>query len=225
MGYLGKETSIDEQGTAAYKTVELDDFFDGDATQHREVMGEETDAFKALFGEISYLEGGVDSGFKHVIPEGWNTKMYQVRKIKGKTEIIQVPLHTRMIDQRDVYILDAPNAIYVLEGTKSTQQEKAEANMKAEQIEQNRASAVKVTHEVDDGFWDLLEGPALKVGFCGAEGVVKTQYAEGTYVEVTSGDHKDAGTKGVILKEAHEEGSQPDGECNSRMGVRLGRTQ
>merc|ERR1712232_104147 len=65
--WLGKDTSVDEQGTAAYKTVELDDFFHGEAHQHREVMGEESDAFKALFGgSVQYLEGGVDSGFKHV---------------------------------------------------------------------------------------------------------------------------------------------------------------
>merc|ERR1711920_650433 len=94
--WLGAETSVDEQGTAAYKTVELDDFFDGEPTQHREVM----------FEEISYLDGGVDSGFKHVVPEGHDTKMYQVRRVKGKTDIVQVPLHTRVINQADVYILD-----------------------------------------------------------------------------------------------------------------------
>merc|ERR1719240_531624 len=66
--YLGSETSVDEQGTAAYKTVELDDFFDGEPVQHREVMNEESDDFKALFGgEITQLDGGIDSGFKHVV--------------------------------------------------------------------------------------------------------------------------------------------------------------
>merc|ERR1719443_1448641 len=84
--WLGKDTSIDEQGTAAYKTVELDDYFDGEPTQKREVMGEETDDFKALFGgTLEYLDGGIDSGFKHVKPEGHDPKMWQARRVKGKT--------------------------------------------------------------------------------------------------------------------------------------------
>jgi len=61
---LGSETSIDEQGTAAYKTVELDDWFDGEPSQNREVMGEESDEFKSLFESYELLEGGIDSGFQ-----------------------------------------------------------------------------------------------------------------------------------------------------------------
>lgn len=35
--WLGKETSVDEQGIAAYKTVELDEFLGGGPVQYREV--------------------------------------------------------------------------------------------------------------------------------------------------------------------------------------------
>ena len=34
---------------------------------------------------------GVDSGFKHVVPEGHDTKLYQIRRVKGKTTVLQVP--------------------------------------------------------------------------------------------------------------------------------------
>ena len=91
--YMGTESSADEKGTAAYKTVELDDFFGGEPKQVREEMGKESPAFAALFsGSLTYLDGGVDSGFRHVVPEGHDTKLYQIRKVKGKTSVIQVPV-------------------------------------------------------------------------------------------------------------------------------------
>ena len=64
--WLGMESTQDEQGTAAYKTVELDDLLDGAAVQYREVMMHESKEFKAIFRQINYLKGGVDSGFTHV---------------------------------------------------------------------------------------------------------------------------------------------------------------
>ena len=40
--WIGTESSQDEYGTAAYKTVELDDFLGGSAIQHREVQSAES---------------------------------------------------------------------------------------------------------------------------------------------------------------------------------------
>merc|ERR1712050_771452 len=114
--------------------------------------------------------------------------MYQVRKRRGKTDIIQVPLKTSVLHKSDVFILDSAEKIYVLEGDASTHAERAEANMKAENIEQNRASKAQVTHDIDDGFWELLEGGKER-GFCGSQAanVTKAMYSEGDYVEVTHG--------------------------------------
>jgi hypothetical protein len=57
--WLGKGTSIDERGVAAYKTVELDDLLGDAPRQHREIEGEESDLFVSYFKPaIIVLSGG-----------------------------------------------------------------------------------------------------------------------------------------------------------------------
>ena len=57
--WIGDYSSQDEYGTAAYKTVELDDYLGGAATQFREVQGKESRTFRKLFKHIIILEGGI----------------------------------------------------------------------------------------------------------------------------------------------------------------------
>jgi len=166
--WLGAETSTDEQGTAAYKTVELDDFMDGEPTEHREVQGSESAEFKALFPNLEYLDGGVDSGFKHVVPgEGvHDTKMYQARRTKGHVTIIGCPVKMQSLEGPtgfigDSFVLDAPEKIYLYHGPDGNQSnafEKNRAGMHAEHLESKREGRAKVTDEIDDEFWKLLGG-------------------------------------------------------------------
>lgn len=63
--WRGKGSSQDEYGTMAYKTVELDESLGGEPSQHMEVQGHETPAFRGLFKTgIGYMDGGVDTGFR-----------------------------------------------------------------------------------------------------------------------------------------------------------------
>jgi hypothetical protein len=62
--FQGQHSSQDEQGTAALKTVELDNELDGAAVQVRVVQGKEPAHFLTIFsGKMIILRGGKASSF------------------------------------------------------------------------------------------------------------------------------------------------------------------
>lgn len=106
--WLGKTTTQDEYGTAAYKTVELDDKLGGEPVQSREVQGMESDEFEDLFPNMKIMEGGVASAFNHVEPEKFTNKLLIVRGTKRKNiKASEVPLSVDSLSSGDAYVLDA----------------------------------------------------------------------------------------------------------------------
>merc|ERR1712226_13555 len=169
--WLGKKTSTDEKGTAAYKTVELDDFFDGEPVQHREVQGIESELFLSYFEkEIKYLAGGVESGFTVTQTDVFTNRLYQVRRnAKKKIIIEEEAVSIKSLNHRDAFIFDTGRKIYVWFGESSSPFLKQAANAKAESWEQERNGESTVTIEIDDDFWAGLGGkgeitPADQVG-------------------------------------------------------------
>lgn len=64
--WMGESSTIDERGTVAYKTVELDTFLHGLPVEYKEEQKLESALFKSYFDKVVYLEGGVETGFHHV---------------------------------------------------------------------------------------------------------------------------------------------------------------
>jgi len=157
---LGKDSSQDEMGTAAYKTVELDDFLDRQAHQHREVQDSESREFHAIFPAIHYLEGGIESGFHHVEREKFETKMMQVRREKHTTKVTQVTLHKDSMNEGDCFIVDAGETIFKYEGPSSDPFERNRCGVAAENISDERDGRARVFSHLDDEdtFWKHLGG-------------------------------------------------------------------
>ncbi|OVA00850.1 Villin headpiece [Macleaya cordata] len=125
--WIGKDTSQDEAGTAAIKTIELDAVLGGRAVQHRELQGHESDKFLSYFKPcIIPLEGGVASGFKKYEEEKFETRLYVCRG-KRVVRLKQVPFARSSLNHDDVFILDTENKIYQFNGANSNIQERAKA--------------------------------------------------------------------------------------------------
>ncbi|MPC13488.1 Gelsolin [Portunus trituberculatus] len=123
-GLFYSETSTDEAGVAAIKSVELDNLLGGGPVQHREVEGSESKRFLSYFKNgIRVLQGGVATGF---------------RKIEWKA-----------MNDGDVYVLDTRTAIYVWVGRNSNNIEKLQGAKFASTLKLEHGGGTVVV--VEDG--------------------------------------------------------------------------
>ncbi|XP_064608792.1 gelsolin, cytoplasmic-like [Liolophura sinensis] len=152
--WLGKKTSQDEQGVAAYKTVELDDSLGGGPVQHREVEEHESKLFLSYFKKgVRYLEGGVESGFKKVERGKYEKKLLQI-KGKRNIRVKQVDCHCESLNQGDVFILDCGQTIFVWSGPRSSRTERIKGTEVARRIRDEERGGKAVIHIVDDDRWE-----------------------------------------------------------------------
>jgi len=166
--WLGKFTTQDEAGTAAYKTVELDDLLGGAPVQHREVQGHESDLFLSYFkNQIKLLSGGVETGFKHVKPTEYKPRLLHL-KGKKRIRVTEVPLKGDSLNSGDVFILDAGLNLYQWNGKQSGPGEKSRGASLCRAIDAERKGNPKV-HVFEDGdaipdeFWKLLGGKPANI--------------------------------------------------------------
>lgn len=127
--WIGKDSTADEYGTAAYKTVELDTYHDDKAIQHRETEGHESDKFKRLFPKgITISQGGAESGFRRVTARTYNKRLLHISGTNAKNvTILEVPLCKASLNSGDVFVLDIGTALYQWNGRSSSGIERVKA--------------------------------------------------------------------------------------------------
>ena len=168
----------DEYGTAAYKTVELDDKLGGRAVQYREVEGGESDRFARLFPQgLRYLAGGTASGFKHVDDAAEREPvLLRIKGLAGNVAMRQVKLSRTVMNSGDCYVMDTPQCIYQWNGKESSAHERAKASELCRLLQQDKHRDTKVLDEgtpegdgtspecSNHGFWRHLPGERRFLG-------------------------------------------------------------
>jgi len=161
--WLGKDTTQDEYGTAAYKTVELDDKLGGEPVQYREVEGLESHEFETLFPTMRTMNGGVKSAFNKVKPEEYDSRLYIVKgKNKNTVKMTQVPMEISSLNLSDTFVLDAGLLVYGVLNSSASVWEKRKANAYVDRLQGERPKVkTGIVTDLDDGqdeFWDFLGG-------------------------------------------------------------------
>ncbi|XP_041374750.1 advillin-like isoform X3 [Gigantopelta aegis] len=160
--WLGSETSQDEAGIAAYKSVELDDYLGGSPVQHRETEGFESPVFLSYFPKgIQIMEGGASSGFRHV------EKVFKVRMlhIKGKRipriMEVRVPISWENMNSGDCFVLDIGNLMFVWIGKECRRSERLKAMEVSRQLRDERGGKASLI-VVEDGEEEAMKGDVKK---------------------------------------------------------------
>uniref|UniRef100_A0A5K3EYL4 Severin n=2 Tax=Mesocestoides corti TaxID=53468 RepID=A0A5K3EYL4_MESCO len=136
--WIGRHSTADEYGTAAYKTVELDTYLDDAAIQHREVEGYESDLFKSYFDKLVILKGGYESGFRQVKPEEYRPRLLHFCKEGRITYMRQVTFSKNSVNSGDVFILDLGSRAYQFNGSTSSAFERSAAAAFLQDLESKR---------------------------------------------------------------------------------------
>ncbi|XP_052780665.1 gelsolin-like protein 2 [Mya arenaria] len=151
--WIGAESTQDEYGTAAYKTVELDTFLNDKPVQHREVQGHESQLFKSYFKTITVMKGGAQTGFRHVKPEEYTPRLLHFSGTRKHVEVREVARNEASLKSGDVFILDMGNTIYQWSGSGSNKDERMKAMLYLQGLrsERNGRPKTEVLEEADTG--------------------------------------------------------------------------
>ncbi|XP_071808772.1 gelsolin-like protein 2 [Asterias amurensis] len=148
--WIGASSSQDEYGTAAYKTVELDTFLDDKPVQHREVMNHESPMFLSYFQTLNLMNGGADTGFRHVKPEEYQPRLLHFSGTRKSIVTKERPLSKFSLKSDDVFILDLGLEIYQWNGKGANKDEKFKAVQYLQQLKSDRGGKPKV-ETLDEG--------------------------------------------------------------------------
>jgi gelsolin len=159
--WLGSECTQDESGTAAFKTVELDDYLGDLPVQYRECDGYESKAFRKLFPTMTIMAGGVDSAFHKVKPKHYKPRLLKFKGQK-KIRVSEVKLARSSLNLGDVFLLDLGLELIQWNGTTSAPRERRKAMEILNQIKDERngraRSRILDGMDEDEVFWGKLGG-------------------------------------------------------------------
>lgn len=160
--WIGKYSTQDEYGTAAYKTVELDTLLDDRPVQHREVQGHESSLFKSYFETMTTMKGGADTGFRRVLPEAYTPRLFHIEKqADKKITCVEKPMKKGNLESDDCFIIDNGLTIYQFNGKTASADEKFKAAAMINNMKEGRKGKVRI--EVIEERSSSMNHPGLKL--------------------------------------------------------------
>lgn len=151
--WIGRHSTQDEYGTAAYKTVELDTLLDDKPIQHREVEEHESSLFRSYFKKFELMEGGAETGFRTVQPEKYEPHLFHVSGSRKNVNVKQIPLCKQSLKQQDVYVIDLGLEVYQWNGVNSNMMERYGAGNFITELRSKRGGkpSLQVLDDQEDG--------------------------------------------------------------------------
>ncbi|CAL9695864.1 unnamed protein product [Knipowitschia caucasica] len=150
--WAGSESSQDEFGSAAILMTQLDDFLGGTPCQYTEFQGEESVTFQSYFKPaIKYKQGGVASGFNHVVTN--DVDVQRLMHVKGRRFIraTEVPMSWNSFNSGDCFIIDLGKNIYHWSGTNCNRFEALKTTHLALDIRDNERCGRGEMHRINEG--------------------------------------------------------------------------
>uniref|UniRef100_A0A671KBV1 Macrophage-capping protein n=1 Tax=Sinocyclocheilus anshuiensis TaxID=1608454 RepID=A0A671KBV1_9TELE len=186
--WLGNECSQDEGGAAAIFAMQLDDHLGGAPVQYREVQNNESVTFLGYFKTgIKYKQGGVASGFQHVVTNDMNVK--RLLHIKGRRAIraTEVNMSWASFNRGDCFIVDLGKDIYQWCGSECNRFERLKASEVAIGIRDNERNGRASLEMVEDGAEKLVETliPNIPAGSPDDETTDRSNQKKGTLYMVS----------------------------------------
>lgn len=90
-------------------------------------MEDETELFLSYFKPgVFYLPGGVESGFKHVEPKTYETRLLLI-KGRRNPRVFNMPISGESLNEGDVFVLDVGMNLYYWAGAECNTHEKVKA--------------------------------------------------------------------------------------------------
>jgi len=159
--WLGGDSSTDEQGTAALRTIELDDRLGGLPVQVRVVEGKEPAHFLAMFGgKMTIFQGGSASAFDGESATSSGIPSSYLLQVRGSSELsckaVQEHWSAESLNTNDCFVVVSPTDVIIWAGKGSTGDERDVAKMIASQRNPDPEFVFEGQEKKD--FWTLIGG-------------------------------------------------------------------
>ncbi|XP_071963998.1 protein flightless-1 homolog [Antedon mediterranea] len=160
--WIGSEATLDKKASSAIHAVNLRNLLGAQTRTIREEMGDESEEFMELFGDVAYIEGGTLSGFYTVEDISFTVRLYRASGTQN-IHLEPVPVDKSSLDPRYTYLLDNRLSIMIWYGDQSKSLTRSKARLMAEKINKmerkNNANILMMTQgsEINE-FWEILGG-------------------------------------------------------------------